>query len=202
MFTGIIHKTGTVTAVTPTAAGRRLTLTAPAADHVLGESIAVNGVCLTVASINPDQTLAFDVIPETLAKTNLGKLNSNDTVHLERSLRAGDPIDGHFVQGHVDGTGTLVSLSTTNDEFRLRIQAPPHLAKYLIPKGSIAIDGVSLTLAHVANDHFEVALIPTTLQLTLLGKKQVGYSFNLEPDMMAKTVISYLERIRQQADHQ
>ena len=201
MFTGIIHKTATVTAVAPTPSGRRLTLTAPSTDHVLGESIAINGVCLTVATINPDQTLAFDVIPETLAKTNLGQLNPNDVVHVERSLRAGDPIDGHFVQGHVDGTGTLISQSTTNDEFRLRIQAPTHLAKYLIPKGSIAIDGVSLTLANVDRDHLEVALIPTTLQLTLLGKKQVGYSFNLEADMMAKTVISYLERIRGQADH-
>jgi riboflavin synthase alpha subunit len=201
MFTGIIHKTATVTDVTPTASGRRLILTAPAADHVLGESIAVNGVCLTVAAINLDRTLAFDVIPETLAKTNLGQLNPSDAVHVERSLRAGDPIDGHFVQGHVDGTGTLISQSTINDEFRLRIQVPPHLAKYLVPKGSIAIDGVSLTLASVERDHFEVALIPTTLQLTLLGKKQVGYSFNLEPDMLAKTVISYLERIRGQADH-
>ncbi len=201
MFTGIIHKTATVTAVAPIPAGRRLTLTAPAADHVLGESIAVNGVCLTVAAILPDRTLAFDVIPETLDKTNLGALAPGEAVHVERSLRVGDPVDGHFVQGHVDGTAPLVHHTATGHEWRLRLRAPAHLAKYLVPKGSVAIDGVSLTLAAVDDDHFEVALIPTTLQLTLLGKKQAGYRFNLECDQTAKTIISYLERIQPQADH-
>jgi riboflavin synthase len=201
VFTGIIHQTVEVRDLRATAAGRRITLAAPAGDHVLGESIAINGVCLTVAAINPDRTLAFDVIPETMEKTNLGELKAGDVVHVERSLRAGDPIDGHFVQGHVDGTGKLLAQSTAGSEFRLRIQAPPHLAKYLVPKGSIAIDGVSLTLASVGNNQFEVALIPTTLSLTTLGKKSTEYSFNLECDMMAKTVISYLERIHPQADH-
>ena len=201
MFTGIIHKTSNVVDVTDHGGGRRLTLVAPAVDHVLGESIAVNGVCLTVAAIGPDSTLAFDVIRETLDKTNLGALMPGDDVHTERSLRVGDPVDGHFVQGHVDGTGTLIHQTATEAEWRLRVEAPEHLAKYLVPKGSIAIDGVSLTLANVNKNQFEVALIPTTLQLTTLSKKQVGYAFNLECDSMAKTIISYLERIRPAVDH-
>lgn len=201
MFTGIIHNLATVVTATDHAGGRRLILTAPASNHVLGESIAVNGCCLTVAAINPDQTLTFDVIRESLDKTNLGALKSGDPVHVERSLRVGDPIDGHFVQGHVDATGELLQQTSTPQEFRLRIQAPDAFAKFLIPKGSISLDGVSLTLANVNKNQFEVALIPTTLQLTTLAKKQVGYYFNLEFDSMAKTIISYLERIHPAVDH-
>ena len=206
MFTGIIHKLSTVVNATDHPAGRRLVLSAPTssptAPHVLGESIAVNGCCLTVAAINPaDHTLTFDVIRESLDKTNLGALELGDQVHVERSLRVGDPIDGHFVQGHVDGTGKLLHQTSTAEEWRLRIEAPAPFAKYLIPKGSIALDGVSLTLADVNQNQFEVALIPTTLQLTTLAKKQVGYSFNLEFDSMAKTIISYLERIHPAVDH-
>ena len=201
MFTGIIHNLAHVVNATDHPAGRRLLLSASAPDHVLGESIAVNGCCLTVAAINPDATLAFDVIPESLDKTNLGALEPGDQVHVERSLRVGDPIDGHFVQGHVDTVGQLLHQTSTAQEFRLRIQAPDAFAKYLIPKGSISLDGVSLTLANVNKNQFEVALIPTTLQLTTLAKKQVGYSFNLEFDSMAKTVISYLERIHPGVDH-
>jgi riboflavin synthase len=200
VFTGIIHKTVAVSGVTPTPGGVRIEVPAFGADHALGESIAVNGVCLTVAAIDRG-SLAFDVIPETLAKTNLGELKAGDVVHVERSLRAGDPIDGHFVQGHVDGVGTLVRQVATEREWRLRVEAPAALARYLVPKGSVAIDGVSLTLAVVEGRQFEVALIPTTLGLTTLGKKKLGDRFNLECDMMAKTVISYLEKIHPQADH-
>jgi len=205
VFTGIIHNLATVVTATDHPGGRRLILTAPsstpATPHVLGESVAVNGCCLTLAAINPDHTLAFDVIRESLDKTNLGALRAGDHVHVERSLRVGDPIDGHFVQGHVDGTGKLLHQTSTDTEFRLRIQVPDAFAKYLIPKGSISLDGVSLTLANVNQNQFEVALIPTTLQLTTLAKKQVGYSFNLEFDSMAKTIISYLERIHPAVDH-
>ena len=109
-------------------------------------------------------------------------------------MRVGDPIDGHFVQGHVDGTAKLLQQIDNAQETRLRLEAPAHLAKYLVPKGSVAIDGVSLTLALVECQAFEVALIPTTLQLTTLGRHQVGYPFNIECDTMAKTVVSYLER--------
>ena len=202
MFTGIIHKTSKVVDVTDHPGGRRIVLTAPAASHVLGESIAINGACMTVAAIDAtNRTLAFDVIRESLDKTNLGTLKSGEAVHVERSLRVGDPINGHFVQGHVDGTGKLLHQTSTDTEFRLRIQVPDAFAKYLIPKGSISLDGVSLTLANVNKNQFEVALIPTTLQLTTLAKKQVGYSFNLEFDSMAKTIISYLERIHPAVDH-
>ncbi len=200
MFTGIIHNLAEVLSVADHPAGRRLVLPAFAANHVLGESIAINGCCLTVAQIQ-ENALAFDVIPETLQKTNLGQLNTGDAVHVERSLRVGDPIDGHFVQGHIDGTGRLIRQIADRQEARLRIEAPGHLAKYLTPKGSIAIDGVSLTLATVEGAQFEVALIPTTLALTTLGKKQTNYRFNLECDMMSKTVISYLEKIHPPADH-
>lgn len=199
MFTGIIHKTASILSIADAPGGRRLTIAKPASDHVLGESIAVSGCCLTVAEISAD-SLVFDVICETLDKTNLGSLKAGDVVHIERSLRAGDPIDGHFVQGHVDGTGKLVRQIADETQWRLRIEAPAGLARCLVPKGSIAIDGVSLTLALIEGNVFEVALIPTTLELTTLGKKQVNYRFNLECDSMVKTIISYLERIRPVAD--
>jgi riboflavin synthase len=201
MFTGIIHKPTTVLRVGDNAGGRRLVLAALGADHVLGESIAINGCCLTVAQIQQDGALVFDVIPETLDKTNLGQLRAGDVVHAERSLRVGDPIDGHFVQGHIDGTGKLIRQVADKHETRLRIEVPPQLAKYLVPKGSIAIDGVSLTLAAIDGREFEVALIPITLALTTLGKKQPNYQFNIECDAMSKTIISYLERIHPTADH-
>jgi riboflavin synthase len=199
VFTGIIRNAANVLSVADHPAGRRLVLPTLAPNHALGESIAVNGVCLTVAQLNQN-SLSFDIIPETLAKTTLGDLKSNDCVHIERALRAGDPIDGHFVQGHVDGVGTLIEEIATDEESRLRIQAPPHLARYLIPKGSIAIDGVSLTLAKVDQNQFEVALIPTTRALTTLTGRRPGSRFNLECDMIAKTIISHLERIRPAAD--
>ena len=199
MFTGIIQKTARVLAASDHAAGRRLVLSAHWADHRHGDSTAINGVCLTVAAID-NHTLAYDVIKETLDKTNLGLLNPGDEVHMERSMRVGDPIDGHFVQGHVDGTGKLLRQTHNPQETRLRIEAPGQLAKYLVPKGSIAIDGVSLTLAAVDGNTFEVALIPTTLQLTTLGRHPPGYPFNLECDTMAKTIVSYLERFGFQAN--
>src|SRR5690349_15551691 len=130
MFTGIIHRTATVSRVEQTPTGLRLALPAFSTDHVLGESIAVSGVCLTVAAI-ADGALAFDVIPETLDKTTLGSLKPGDVVHVERSLRAGDPIDGHFVQGHVDGVGTLVHQVANEHETRLRVEAPEPLIRYL-----------------------------------------------------------------------
>ncbi len=202
MFNGIIHKTARVLAVEENPFGRRIILHAPWTDHQHGESTAINGTCLTVAAIldNPasptGKALAYDVIRESLDKTNLGAFKVGDEVHMERSLRVGDPIDGHFVQGHVDGTGPLLHQVSTPEEVRLRIQAPAALVKYLIPKGSIAIDGVSLTLAAIDGSTFEVALIPTTLQLTTLGRHPIGYRFNLECDSMSKTIISYLEKIQ------
>jgi riboflavin synthase len=162
-------------------------------DIKLGESIAVNGVCLTVAEITPP-TLGFDVIPETLSKTNLGLLKAGDRVNVERSLRAGDRIDGHFVQGHVDATARLSAQTPGQEEFRLTVQPPLELMKFVVPKGSVALDGVSLTVAAVGKDRFEVALIPTTLNLTTLASREIGWPFNFEADILSKTIVSWLER--------
>jgi len=195
MFTGIIEKTLSVVGVAEGPRFRRLTLAADWADVRAGESISLNGCCLTVARISSGE-IGFDVISETLSKTNLGVLAPGDRVHVERSLRAGDPISGHFVQGHIDATAQLIDRRATPAETRLTLQPPPSLMKYIIPKGSVAIDGVSLTIAAVQPDSFEVALIPTTLALTELGNRVVGWPFNLECDMMCKTIVSYLERMQ------
>lgn len=192
MFTGIIEKTVPIVAASDGPMFRRLVLGAEWQDVKLGDSIAVNGVCLTVAEIHPN-ALGFDVIKETLEKTNLGMLQPGESVNVERSLRAGDRIDGHFVQGHVDGTGILATRINSESEVRLTIHAPDHLAKFLAPKGSISIDGVSLTIASVQGNIFDVALIPTTLKLTTLGSRQIGWRFNLETDILSKTIVNYLE---------
>lgn len=196
MFTGIIEKTTRVIGVADGAMFRRLTLACNWPDVRAGESIAVNGACLTVAEIAPGE-LGFDVIAETLGKTNLGLIEQGQAVHVERSLRIGDRLDGHFVQGHVDGTAHLIETISNDQEYRMRLEAPDDLAKYLVPKGSVTLDGVSLTLAAVDGKEFEVALIPTTLQLTLLGRRGPGWPFNLECDCLAKTVVAWLERTRQ-----
>lgn len=199
MFTGIIEKTARVIGVAEGPMFRRLTIAAEWPDARNGQSIAVNGVCLTLARITPGE-LGFDVVLETLEKSNLGLLRNGDEVHIERSLRLGDRLDGHFVQGHVDGTARLLAQVERDKEWRLKLEAPAHLARYLTPKGSVALDGVSLTLAAVDATRFEVALIPTTLQLTTLGRRAAGWPFNLECDMLAKTVVNWLERQHGSAD--
>jgi len=193
MFTGIVEKTLRVIGVAQGPMFRRLTIAHDWPDVKLGESIAINGVCLTIAELAPGE-IGFDVIKETLDKTNLGLLTNGDHVNVERALRAGDRIDGHFVQGHVDGTGTLVKQVASESEWRLTIEAPPHLAKYLAPKGSISIDGVSLTIAALRENQFEVALIPTTLNLTNIGKHELGWPFNLEMDIISKQIVHFLEQ--------
>ena len=193
MFTGIIERTARVIGVSKGPAFWRLTISSHWDDVRDGESIAINGVCLTVAELRPGE-IGFDVVKETLSKTNLGLLTENDSVHVERSLRVGDRVSGHFVQGHVDGAAKLVSQgSDQNDEWRFVLETTPDLAKYLTPKGSVALDGVSLTIAAVMGKRFEIALIPTTLQITALGRREVGWPFNLEVDVLTKTVVSFLE---------
>jgi len=194
MFTGIVERSIRVISISQGTGFRRLTLAAPWGDVKHGESIAINGVCLTVAELSPN-AMGFDVIPETLAKTNLGLLQANDTVHVERALRADDRISGHFLQGHVDGLARLVSTSCVNDDYRLTLSPPPDLMKYIIHKGSVSLDGVSLTVASVDRATFEVALIPTTLQVTHLGTVEVGWPFNLETDILSKTIVCFLEQI-------
>lgn len=199
MFTGIIERTARVVAITPGPKFVRLVIASESADVAHGESIAINGVCLTVAEQSPGE-LHFDVIAETLGKTNLGLLKTGDSVHVERSLRVGDRISGHFVQGHVDGPATLVEMTDGSGETRLRLKVPPDLAAYVTPKGSVTLDGVSLTVAAVQGEHFEVALIPTTVQLTNLLQHNVGWPFNFEADIIGKTVVAYLERTRGRND--
>jgi riboflavin synthase len=193
MFSGIVQCIGRVTTTSETPHGRRLSIATDWPDLALGQSVAINGCCLTIADIKKGE-MAFDVIPETLQKTNLDLLKPSDEVNLERSLKIGDRLDGHWVQGHIDGKALLLKNEAAGDEIRLRLQAPPELAKFLIPKGSVALDGVSLTLAAITPPLFEVALIPTTIRLTTLGQKRPGWPFNLEADILSKTVISWLEQ--------
>jgi len=199
MFTGIVERTVRIASVSDGTGFVRLNLAADWQDVKHGESVAVNGVCLTVSEIEPPngrppQVLGFDVIPETLSKTNLGLLKAGDRVNVERSLRAGDRIDGHFVQGHVDATAKLLEQHAGEKEWRLVVHPPGELMKFVVPKGSVTLDGVSLTVASVANDRFEVALIPTTLNLTTLASRPVGWPFNFEADILSKTIVSWLER--------
>lgn len=201
MFTGIVQQSVPVIDVTPTPAGVRLIIDVQWNDVRHGESIAVNGVCLTVT--NPPirnqlvvPPLAFDVIPETLDKTTLGALCKGDEVHVERSLRVGDRFDGHMVQGHVDGKATVVAVQADTADWRITLQAPRDLARYIIPKGSVTLDGVSLTVAAVNGEQFDVALIPTTLAITRLGNRTVGDAVNLECDAMVKTIVATMERMK------
>ena len=194
MFTGIIESLARVIGVSQGPGFWRLTIASRWNDVQDGESIAVNGVCLTVAQ-RAEGELGFDIVKETLRLTNLGLLSEGDAVHVERSLRVGDRISGHFVQGHIDGAARLVGQGAAGaDEWRLSLECPPELAPYLTPKGSVALDGVSLTIASVDRNRFEVALIPTTLQVTALGRREIGWPFNMEADLLTKTVVAYLQR--------
>jgi len=194
MFTGIIEERGTVTAVTPAGDGVRLTVRAPLAvsDAQHGDSISVSGVCLTVADQGPDWFTA-DVMRQTLDMTTVGALVEGSTVNLERALAAHTRLGGHIVQGHVDGTGELLEVRP-GDQWRvLRIALPADLAPLVVDKGSICVDGVSLTVSDVsdaaaAEPWFEVSLIPETLDITTLGARAVGARVNLETDILARHV--------------
>ena len=192
MFTGIVEKHVAVLEIIQKPMAWRIWVANTWTDLGHGESVAVNGCCLTIAEMTPER-LGFDVIKETLDKTNLGQIKAGDHVNVERALRVGDRLDGHFVQGHVDGTGKLVSVVKSKDEVRLTVQPPAEMRKFLVHKGSVTVDGVSLTLAAVHKDTFEIALIPTTLGLTTLGDRQVGWSFNLEADIVSKHIVAWLE---------
>jgi len=196
MFTGIVEAVGTVAAVEPGADLTRLVVDAAAiAEGVkLGDSIAVNGGCLTVTSIRNGH-LAFEAVPETLARTALGDLKVGSRVNLERAVRAGDRLDGHIVQGHVDGVGTVRRRIQAGNDVRLQIDCDPDLADCVVEKGSIAIDGVSLTVAALLPSGFEVALIPHTLEVTTLRDRQPHDRVNLEADVLGKYVKRYLERV-------
>jgi riboflavin synthase len=196
VFTGIIETTGTVTTVEPHGDLTRLGIRAAAiaAEVAIGDSVAVNGACLTVTGAK-DEVVHFDAIAETLEKTALGDLAPGGRVNLERALVAGGRLDGHIVQGHVDGVGRLRSLERRGDDVRLAVDCPEEIRQYLIDKGSVAIDGVSLTVVSVDENGFDVALIPLTLAHTTLGERAVGDRVNLEADVLGKYVKRYLERV-------
>ncbi|MGH3310537.1 MAG: riboflavin synthase [Streptomyces sp.] len=189
MFTGIIEELGEVVAVEELAGAARFRLRGPVVTEGVrhGESIAVNGVCLTVVEAG-DGEFTADVIAETLSRSSLGALSVGSRVNLERPMALGGRLDGHLVQGHVDGTGTIAE---RGEDGTVRIQLPPGLAKYVVEKGSITIDGVSLTVVEAGAEHFTISLIPTTLALTTLGIKGAGDVVNLEVDVLAK----YVERL-------
>lgn len=190
MFTGLVQALGTVRSVAADGhGGRKLRAADPAIAPtvILGESIAVNGACLTVTE-HDAESFAFEIGPETLAKTTLGRLAAGDRVNLERALRVGDPIGGHFVTGHVDGVGTILDRAEAGDWQTVGFGFPPEFGELLVPKGSIAVDGVSLTLVDVEKERFTVMLIPHTRDHTTLGHKPIGAAVNLEFDLLAKHV--------------
>ena len=192
MFTGIIEELGAVVALVDLGDSVRLTLRGPVvvADASHGDSIAVNGVCLTVVEVD-DTTFTADVMRETLDRSSLGALAPGSRVNLERPMRLDGRLGGHLVQGHVDGTGVIAAREPSEHWEIVRVTLPADLARYVVHKGSITVDGVSLTVASVANDSFTVSLIPTTLALTTLGHKKIDDPVNLEVDVIAK----YVERI-------
>jgi riboflavin synthase len=192
MFTGIVEALGIVRSLSSGDEGRRLAIEAQqiAADLVVGASIAVNGVCLTAVAV-ADDGFEADVVSETLRRTNLGALLSGDRVNLERPLRAEGRFDGHMVQGHVDAYGAVTKVTAEGEGRRMSVDVAPKYQHYLAEKGSIAIDGVSMTVAAVTDTGFEIALIPHTLKVTTLGLRRPGDQVNLEFDVLAK----YLERL-------
>ena len=189
MFTGLVEGTGKITALEPQGPGVRMVVDAGelAEGVTIGDSIANNGCCLTVVAIDGTH-LMFEAGPETLAKTSLGSKQVGDIVNLERSLQVGDRLGGHLVTGHVDAAGTLEERLDDEDWSTFWFKVPQQLTRQMAPKGSITVEGVSLTLVDVEADRFSVALIPHTLEMTTLGKLQPGHIVNLETDLMAKYV--------------
>jgi riboflavin synthase len=188
MFTGLVAGKGTVRGLERDGEGVRLRVETPLGGELgAGDSVAVNGVCLT--AVEPDaQGFAADVMAETLRRSSLGPLGEGDEVNLELPLRAGDRLGGHVVQGHVDGVGTVAEVREEGFSRVVRIEADSELLRYVVDKGSIAVDGVSLTVAAVDGEAFEVALIPETLERTTLGSAAPGRAVNLEVDVLAKYV--------------
>jgi riboflavin synthase len=185
MFTGIVRELGAVERVEEVDHGVRLQVRAPesAGGVHVGDSVSVSGVCLTAVDVD-DGAIAFDVVRETLRRSTLGTLEEGAAVNVEPSLRAGDSVGGHFVQGHVDGVGRVRSVTAEG----LEIDAPPEIIRYCVEKGSIAVEGVSLTIAGLGEDAFTVALVPHTREVTTLGRVAEGDELNLEVDMLAKYV--------------
>lgn len=192
MFTGIVKELGRVVSIEQSEAQARLSLAAPSLSPglVIGDSVAVDGCCLTLVE-KEGETISFDVSPETLSRSTLGSLAAGQSVNLEPAVRAGEPLGGHLVQGHVDVVGRVRSLTPEGEGVRMWIEIPAELLRYCVSKGSLAVAGVSLTIAEQASDAVAVALIPHTLAATTLGAAKPGDSLNLEADVIAK----YVERL-------
>ncbi|MFG2086197.1 MULTISPECIES: riboflavin synthase [unclassified Spirillospora] len=192
MFTGIVEELGEIVGIEPQGDSVKLTVRGPLVtrDAVHGASIAVNGVCLTVVDVK-DDVFTADAIKETLDKSSLGALETGSKVNLERPVRLSDRLGGHLVQGHVDGVGEIISREPGERWDVVTVSLPPDLSRYLVDKGSITVDGISLTVVEAGADRFSIALIPTTLSLTTLGHKKTGDPVNLEVDVVAK----YVERM-------
>ncbi|SDY36729.1 riboflavin synthase [Amycolatopsis xylanica] len=186
MFTGIVEELGEITAVEQLPNAARITVRGPlvTSDAGHGDSIAVNGVCLTVVEVSGGE-FTVDVVHETLQRSSIAKIAVGDRVNLERAMAAGGRLGGHIMQGHVDGTGVFLS---RDEQGLTKFALPGQLARYVVEKGSIAVDGVSLTVAAIGDGEFAIALIPTTLELTTLGRKEPGDLVNLEVDVVAKYV--------------
>ena len=196
MFTGIIEELGEIASISRQDDSAVLAVRGPlvTSDATRGGSIAVNGVCLTVTSLQGD-TFTVDVMAETLQRTSLGGLAPGDRVNLERAMASHDRFGGHIVQGHVDRTGRILSRTPGERWEVVEISCPPDVLRYLVEKGSIAVDGASLTVFDIRSDRFTVSLIPTTLALTTLGSAPVGATVNLEADILGKYIVAHLERL-------
>lgn len=198
MFTGLVEEVGVVSALEPQGDAVRLTIDATTvlSDAKLGDSISVNGVCLTVAE-RDDSSFTADVMQESLDRSALGQLAAGSKVNLERAMAVGERLGGHIMQGHVDATATLVERTSSENWDVLRFSLASDLTRYIVEKGSIAVNGTSLTVSAVGEDYFEVSLIPTTLQETTLGELAVGETVNIEVDVLAK----YVEKMIGQQPH-
>jgi riboflavin synthase len=194
VFTGIVRELGRVVSAEGGAAGRTLVLQAPetAARVGVGDSISINGCCLTAESVAGSR-ISLHAVPETLARSTLGGLSAGDAVNLEPAVRAGEPLGGHYVQGHVDAVGRVQSIEAEGDGLRVFVEAPEDVLRYCVEKGSITVDGVSLAVAELGPEEFAVALVPHTLEATTLSALAPGQEVNVEVDVLAKYVERLLE---------
>lgn len=197
MFTGIVRELGTVVSAGDKGDGREIVVCAPqtASSTSIGDSVSINGCCLTAESVLGDQ-ISFHAVPETLGRTTLGRLQADERVNVEAAVRAGEPLGGHYVQGHVDGVGRVQSVEAEGEGLRVFVEAANDVLRFCVEKGSVTIDGVSLTVAEVAADAFAVALVPHTIAVTTLSELVPGREVNIESDVLAK----YVERLLRARD--
>lgn len=197
MFTGIVQGIGEIIATTEKNTVTSYAIRLPNVEGlVIGASVSINGVCLTVVAIDAD-IVQFDIIKETLERTNLGDLSVGDVVNIERSLKFGDEVGGHILSGHIFATGVISTKSKTGDQMSLKIKSPPVIEKYLTEKGYIAIDGISLTVGKVEAGYFDLHIIPETMRLTTLDAKIVGDLVNIEIDSNTQLIVETIERLLQ-----